>query len=53
MWRFELESDSPYMLIVATLAVVRGLVQRLMQADADDEDRCKSKLKIRKGKLPS
>jgi hypothetical protein len=34
-----------------SLAIVRALVQRLMQADADDEDRRKSKLNIRKGKF--
>jgi hypothetical protein len=36
---------------MSSLAVVRGLVQRLMQADVDDEDHRKSKLKIRKGKI--
>jgi hypothetical protein len=36
---------------MSSLAIVRGLVQRLMQADADDEDRRKSKLKMRKGKI--
>jgi hypothetical protein len=36
---------------MSSLAIVRDLVRRLMQADSDDGNRRKSKLKMRKGKI--
>jgi hypothetical protein len=36
---------------MSSLAVVRGLVKRLMQADADDEERRKRKPEILKWKI--